>query len=107
MEDSPMSAVRVGAVALLLSLPLSRLLAQDVKERVTLQGHLAPVLTVGWSADGKTLYSGDGAPTTAGTVRVWDVASGKERPPLPPHTVSVFAVAPSPDGKLLATTDWA
>lgn len=50
------------------------------------------------SADGKTLAAGG----LYNTIRLWDVASGRELFPDPPgHSASVKAVAYSPDGKHL------
>jgi RNA polymerase sigma factor (sigma-70 family) len=50
------------------------------------------------SPDGKTVAAG----TVYNTIRLWDVASGRELFPDPPgHSASVNAVAYAPDGKLL------
>jgi WD40 repeat protein len=69
---------------------------------VTFAGHTKTVETVVASRDGRTLasYSRDG------TIRLWDVASGKERATLrgPKGHVIPWSVVFSPDGKLLATT---
>ena len=58
--------------------------------------HRDSVWAVAFSVDGKSLASGDGA----GTVILWDAASGKAR-----HTLkskhAIFAVAFAPDGKTL------
>jgi RNA polymerase sigma factor (sigma-70 family) len=61
----------------------------------------SPVYFPELSADGKTLITGE----KAGTVRVWDVASGKERTSFRPDTIghSVDSLAISPDGKTVAT----
>lgn len=52
------------------------------------------------SFDGKLLASG----SDDRTVKLWDVASGKELATLTSHTHAVYSVAFSPDGKLLAST---
>jgi len=57
------------------------------------------VQAVAFSPDGKTLASG----SRDKTVRLWDVASGKELHVLSSHTEWVSSVAFSPDGKTLAS----
>ena len=57
------------------------------------------VHSVAFSPDGKTLASG----SRDRTVRLWEVASGKETATLPGHTDTVYSVAFSPDGKTLAS----
>ncbi len=65
--------------------------------------------SIEYSPDGKTsiAYSPDGKTLAAGlsdtTVRVWDVATGKEIQALEGHTGKVTSVAYSPDGKTLAS----
>jgi WD40 repeat protein len=51
-----------------------------------------------FSPDGKTLAAGDDT-----TVRLWDVASGKERRREMGHVGPVHFAAPSPDGKTVVT----
>ena len=68
-------------------------------EDKVLEGHEGGVRCVSWRPDGKSLAS-------AGhdkTVKVWDVATGKEKAALTGHTSWVISVAWSPDGKTLAT----
>jgi len=69
--------------------------AQILEKRLT--GHTDGVLSVRFSPDGKKLASG-GADET---VRVWDVASGKELKKLEGHKGQVWTVAFSWDGKYL------
>ena len=59
-----------------------------------LRGHDCPVISVGYSPNGKWLASGAGD----GTVRVWDASSGAELGVLAGHEGAVNSVASSPDG---------
>jgi WD40 repeat protein len=80
------------------------------KEKATLSEHRGEVGCLVWSADDKTLIASstrydakDYQPK--GDVKLWDVASGKERATLPGSFGRVLAMAPSPDGKTLALLD--
>jgi WD40 repeat protein len=68
---------------------------------MTYEGGAGEVRCVAFSPDGKLLAAGN----RYGTVRVWDVATKKERVTLTGHAGDVWSIAFSPDGKTLATTD--
>jgi RNA polymerase sigma factor (sigma-70 family) len=57
---------------------------------------------LGFSPDGKVLLSGGGD----GTVRLWDVVTGKLLHTLEGHTSEITCVAFSPDGKTVASAGW-
>jgi WD40 repeat protein len=82
------------------------------KVKATLKGHTAFVRCVAFSPDGKTLASGADSktatfsPSADTTIRLWDVATGKERATLKGHTAPVYSVTFSPDGKTVASGSW-
>jgi WD40 repeat protein len=82
------------------------------KVRATLKGHTAFVRCVAFSPDGKTLASGADSraaqvsPDADTTIRLWDVAKGEEQATLKGHTAPIYAVAFSPDGKIVASGSW-
>src|SRR5262245_60813243 len=65
------------------------------------EGHTDGVMTVAFSPDGKRALSGGVCYEGAGdpTVRLWDVATGKELLRLEGHTAGVYGVAFLPGGK--------
>jgi len=76
----------------------------------TLEGHRARVDAVAFSPDGKSLASAGGggevgAGGQGGTVRVWDIATGRNVITLKAKD-SMQCVAFSPDGKTLAAGGW-
>src|SRR5436190_1316646 len=90
----------LGVVCLVL-LPISPLLAEEPKLRAALEGHTTSVEAVAFSPDGKTL-----ATTGDSTIKLWDVAGGKNTTTLIAghrSTDRFFSVAFSPDGKTLAS----
>ena len=58
-----------------------------------------PVFSIAFSRDGAMLAAGG----HGGTVKVWDLADGKEKQTLQSHEGIVWALAFSPDGKTLAS----
>src|SRR5262249_19575491 len=91
-------AVRVIGVVLLLS-PLGRCRAEEAKPRSALQGHTDMVQCVAFSPDGKILASG----SRDRTIKLWDVASGKNTATLTGHKRGGWWLAFSRDGKVLAS----
>ncbi len=65
----------------------------------TLTGHSSSVLSVVYSPDGRYLASG----SNGRTIKIWEVATGKELRTLTGHSDSVNSIAYSPDGRYLAS----
>ncbi|KAB0242961.1 protein kinase [Microcystis aeruginosa EAWAG127a] len=65
----------------------------------TLTGHSDSVLSVAYSPDGRYLASGSGD----NTIKIWEVATGKELRTLTGHSSGVYSVVYSPDGRYLAS----
>ncbi len=79
----------------------------DVASRrntATLEGHTLQVNSVTWSPDGKQLASA----SSDATIRLWDVSTGKNSVTMKPPEASdvISAVAFSPDGETLASTEY-
>jgi WD40 repeat protein len=65
----------------------------------TLRGHAGGVQSIAFSSDGRFLASG----CEDGTVRFWDLASGREVRKLDEHLGQVWSIAISPSGRWLAS----
>src|SRR5437868_14313467 len=98
VERRRRGAAWLGVVCLGL-LPVSSLSAQEPKLRATLQGHTGEVVSVAFSPDSKTLASA----SYDGTLKLWEVATGKELATLGEYKGCLGCVAFSPDGKDLAS----
>ena len=84
------------------------------KNVITLFGHNSPVESIAISPDGQTIASAGGlGPLINGwfaddfSIRLWDVASGKNKKTLIGHYSSIYNLSFSLDGRILTSTaDW-
>jgi mono/diheme cytochrome c family protein len=72
----------------------------------TLAGHAGNVNDLAFSADGSRLAAAAGEPGVGGEVLLWSVADGKLLRAFRSHKDAVYAVALSPDGKILASAGY-
>ncbi len=64
-----------------------------------LQGHSGPVMSVVFSSEAQTLYSGG----TDGTIKIWHLKTGSQLGVLTnDSTGSIMSIATSPNGQLIA-----
>jgi WD40 repeat protein len=75
-----------------------RLLDQTGKELKVLEGHESAIIGVGFTADGKSLFTF----SLDGGIRQWDAATGAPQGVLPGQRDSYTSAAFSPDGKYFA-----
>src|SRR6516225_537955 len=97
MRNPSLVGLLVGVALLVLS--WDRGFAQEPKPRSIITGDALDVLSVAFSPDGKTLASCG----RAATIKLWDVATGKNTAALQADSGDLWSVAFSPDGKLLAS----
>gem|GEM_PF-3518556 len=64
-----------------------------------LEGHTSPVHAVGYSPDGRMLFSGD----TSGTLKTWDRATGQLLSSSAWHDGAILSLAVSPNGQQIVT----
>jgi sugar lactone lactonase YvrE len=76
----------------------------DLRLVRTLSGSEGNVNAVVFSADGRDLYTAGGQPGWSGEIRQWNVAEGKALKTISAaHKDTIYTLALSPDGKVLAT----
>ena len=71
------------------------------RKQAVLTGHTTRVTSLSFSPDGRELVSGD----QDGVVRIWDLAARRARLTIePPEMVAAYAVAFSPDARIVASS---
>ncbi|MGE3803036.1 MAG: c-type cytochrome domain-containing protein [Gemmataceae bacterium] len=115
-EGKAVAAAHLGVVESLALDPTGKLLASGsfreavvwdpaggaIKHRLT--GFADRVVALAFSRDGKLLAVGGGTPTVAGTIDLFDTASGSKVSSIPQaHTDTVLGLCFSPDGKNIAS----
>ena len=77
--------------------------ATDLKLLRILAPHTGNVNAIAFSPDGLRMFSAGGQPGLAGEIKQWDVGTSKKVVSVAGHKDAIYALALSPDGKLLAT----
>src|SRR3990167_5644798 len=95
----PFSSVTVPLMLLLSVTPAWAPTEPSRPELVPQTGHTSYVSGVAFSPDGRWLASG----SDDNTIKLWEVATGREVRTLAGHTAGVSGVAFSPDGRWLAS----
>jgi WD40 repeat protein len=84
-----------------------RLLSAESRAVVaTWEGHTGRVTALALSADGNQLLAAGGEPGLSGEVVFWDRSAGTPLRTMKGHDDCLYAVAVSPDGKVLATAGY-
>ncbi|MEW6156142.1 MAG: c-type cytochrome domain-containing protein [Verrucomicrobiota bacterium] len=95
------SAQKLVAVARIEEIELRRAESRSVQR--TLPGHRGPINALVFTADGAHLFAAGGQPGLFGEVRQWKTSDGTLIRTMEGHSDAIYALALSPDGKMLAT----
>jgi WD40 repeat protein len=95
-------SVRLWRVPASVASPASAPVAEITQLRV-LTGHTGPIKSVAFAPDGQRALSGSGWPSGDGTVRLWDVATGRQSGSFGKPGEWVMAVDLAPDGRRAAS----
>ncbi|MDX6613966.1 MAG: hypothetical protein QOD75_3152 [Blastocatellia bacterium] len=98
------------SIGLLLLLPSVVVFAQkpelaDTPELVVQTEHTSYVWSVVFSPESRLLASASDAGVDDGTIKLWEVATGRELRTLAGHGLSILQIAFGPEGKTIAGTD--
>jgi WD40 repeat protein/serine/threonine protein kinase len=101
--DGPVAVFRLPAELPAAPVPEAGQGADEVRR---FAGHTGPVRAVAFSPDGRRAASASGFLQGDRTVRVWEVATGRQLRCLVGHTDQVLGVAFSPDGRRILSGSW-
>ena len=91
------------SIILFLFIISSQLFSQQETLKIIVQsGHYAPVMSIDYSADGKFIITG----SKDKTLKLWEVATGREIRTFTGHTKSVTGVKFSPDGSKVVSVSY-